>query len=373
MYVRLIHFSDTHLGHSDYSKIDPESGANVRENDIYDVFREIIDYILKTKPDLVIHAGDLFDSVRPSNRAISVAMEELSRLSKAQIPTVIIAGNHSTPRQKSTDSVFKTLRYFPHVYPIFGGMYETRKIGDCTVHALPHSYSDEDLQRDVKRLEVDKGSKFNIMVAHAAIRGVSEASWGEFKEQVIPKSSLLGSFDYIALGHYHRPLCVADNAHYCGSPERFRFSEIQNECGFLDVRLNPLSVKHVRTRAREMISLGPIDCRNLDASDIESRITDVVSSGIDGKIIKIVLDRIPRHVRSALDGRQIREIMSGSLHYEFEYKYAAEKGKTTSSRIGTMDEEFEDYVRNRGFAPQETEEILRLGREYLADVEEEHA
>ncbi len=371
--MRLVHFSDTHLGHSDYSKIDSESGVNVRENDIYAVFREIIDYILKTKPDLVIHAGDLFDSVRPSNRAISVAMEELSRLSKAQIPTVIIAGNHSTPRQKSTDSIFKTLRYFPYVYPVFGGTYETRKIGDCTIHALPHSYSDEDLQRDVERLEVDKGSKFNVMVAHAAIRGVSEASWGEFKEQVIPQSSLLGGFDYVALGHYHKPLRIADNAHYCGSPERFRFREIQNECGFLDVCLNPLSVKPVRTRAREMISLGPIDCRSLGASDIESRITDAASGGMDGKIVKIVLDGIPRHVRSALDGRRIREIMSGSLHYEFEYVYASEEGKMVSSRIGTMDEEFENYVRNCGLAQQEAEEILRLGREYLADAEEEHA
>lgn len=371
--MRLVHFSDTHLGHSDYNKIDPESGVNVRENDIYSVFREIIDHILKIKPDLVIHAGDLFDSVRPSNRAISVAMEELSRLSKAQIPTVIIAGNHSTPRQKSTDSVFKTLRYFPHVYPIFGGTYETRKIGDCTVHALPHSYSDEDLQRDVERLEADKGSKFNVMVAHAAIRGVSEASWGEFKEQVIPQSSLLGGFDYVALGHYHRSLCVADNAHYCGSPERFRFREIQNECGFLDVCLKPLSVKHVRTGAREMISVGPIDCKSLSASDIESRITDVASGGIDGKIIKIVLDGIPRHVRSALDGRRIREIMAGSLHYEFEYVYAVEEGKMISSRIGTVDEEFENYVRNHGFAPREAEEILRLGQEYLAGVEEKYA
>ena len=72
--MRIIHFSDTHLGHGDYSAIDQETGLNQREVDIYNVFREIIDYILESKPDLVIHAGDLFDMVRPSNKAISEAL-----------------------------------------------------------------------------------------------------------------------------------------------------------------------------------------------------------------------------------------------------------------------------------------------------------
>jgi len=76
--MKIVHFSDTHLGYSDYGRFDSESGINKRENDVYDVFKEIVDYIIKTKPDLVIHAGDLFDSIRPSNRAISVALEQIS-------------------------------------------------------------------------------------------------------------------------------------------------------------------------------------------------------------------------------------------------------------------------------------------------------
>jgi DNA repair protein SbcD/Mre11 len=139
--MKIVHFSDTHLGYSDYGKFDSESGINKRENDVYVVFKEIIDYIIKTKPDLVIHAGDLFDSIRPSNRAISVALEQLSRLSKEKIPTVIIAGNHSTPRQKSTDTIFKILQYFSDIHPVFGGKYEKLKIGQCTIHAIPHSRS----------------------------------------------------------------------------------------------------------------------------------------------------------------------------------------------------------------------------------------
>ena len=37
---------------------------------------------LKTKPDLIIHAGDLFDSVRPNNRAITFAIKQIIKTFK---------------------------------------------------------------------------------------------------------------------------------------------------------------------------------------------------------------------------------------------------------------------------------------------------
>ena len=87
--MRIIHFSDTHLGYSDYGRFDSSSGINQRELDTYSAFKEIINFIIETKPDLVVHAGDLFDSIRPSNKAISEALGQFSRLSKANIPTVV--------------------------------------------------------------------------------------------------------------------------------------------------------------------------------------------------------------------------------------------------------------------------------------------
>lgn len=371
--VRLVHLSDTHLGFADYGRVDSESGVNRREEDIYRVFEEVVDYAVRTRPDLVIHAGDLFDSVRPSNRAIKVAMEQLSRLSGERIPTVVIAGNHSTPRLRSTVSVFGMLQYFPHIHPVFGGRYERLRIGDCTVHAIPHTYSEEDLQESIGLLRPDAGSKFNVMVAHAVVSGIQEASWGEFKDQILPMRSLKSGFDYIALGHYHKYLKVRDNAYYCGAPERFRFKEAGYTSGFLDVRLDPLSVRHVRTGVRDMVSFEPIDCRDLSASEIADELEAVVSGGVEGKIIRVVLDNIPRHVRSALDLKRIRQAVSGSLHCEFEYNHVTDGGRAASSQIGSVGEEFENYVRNMELDRDAAEKILALGHGYLADVEERMA
>ena len=214
--MRVIHFSDTHLGHGDYAAIDPESELNQREADIYKVFHEIIDYIIESKPDLVIHAGDLFDNIRPPNKAISEALEQFARLSKAGIPTVIIAGNHSTPRQRSKETIFKILDYFDNIHPVYGGKYQKIIIGDCAVHAIPHTYSDQDLEENVQLAKPDKACKYNIMVTHGVIRDVKEASWGEFKEQTIPDSVLDANFDYIALGHLHSCQEISKNAYYSG-------------------------------------------------------------------------------------------------------------------------------------------------------------
>ncbi|MCE9653554.1 MAG: exonuclease SbcCD subunit D [Nitrosarchaeum sp.] len=370
--MKVIHFSDTHLGYSDYGKFDSVSGVNQRELDTYNAFKEIVDYIIKTKPDLVLHAGDLFDNIRPSNRAISEALEQFFRLSKANIPTVVIAGNHEAPRQKSTETIFKILKYFPNIYPVFNGQYEKLEIGKCAIHVIPHTYSDEDLQESVKKLKPDKKFEYNIVVAHTAIRGVQEASWGEYKEQTIPSDVLTSEFNYIALGHYHRFVKVKDNAYYCGSPERFSFNEVKDKKGFLEVELDDFSVTPIPINARNMIVFDPIDCSDLSASEIVQKLQSLLDGNVTGNIVKVIFDNIPRHVHSSLDFQKIREIVGDAIHYEPVYNWKLESGVTsTTSQIGTLNEEFETYLNKLNLPKEELVEIKTLGLEYLGRVIEE--
>lgn len=371
--MRIVHFSDTHLGYSDYGKFNSTTGINQRELDTYNVFKEIIDYIIKTKPDLVIHAGDLFDSIRPSNRAIYEALEQLSRLSKERIPTVVIAGNHSTPRQQSTDTIFKILKYFSEIYPVYSGKYSKIDIGECAIHALPHTYSDEDLKESVEKMKPDKNFKYNILVAHAAIRGVESASWGEFREQTLPQNVLTPDFDYIALGHYHRFLKIRDNAFYCGSPERFSFNEVNDKKGFLEIDLSGFNVKHIPTNAREMTILPPIDCSKLSSSEIMDTLEKTLERKIDGKIVKVIFNNIPHHVHSSLDFPRIRELVSGALHYEPVYNWKSEStlSSAITSQIGTLNEEFITFLKKIGLETKDFEEMKSLGLEYLGKSVEE--
>ena len=88
--MRIVHVADTHLGYSAYRRIcdddGPFRGLNQREVDTYLSFKTFVDRVLDLQPDVVLHSGDLFDSVRPSNRALGFALEQLVRLSDANIP-----------------------------------------------------------------------------------------------------------------------------------------------------------------------------------------------------------------------------------------------------------------------------------------------
>jgi len=67
--MKILHVADTHLGFSAYRTV-TEEGINQREMDVYNAFKQFVDYAIKSKPDLIIHAGDLFDSVRPNNSCL---------------------------------------------------------------------------------------------------------------------------------------------------------------------------------------------------------------------------------------------------------------------------------------------------------------
>lgn len=371
--MRIIHFSDTHLGHGDYNAIDPKTGLNQREGDIYKVFREIIDYIIDIKPDLAIHAGDLFDNVRPSNKAISEALEQFARLSKAKIPTVIIAGNHSTPRQRSKETIFKILDYFENIHPVYKGKYEKISIGNCAVHAIPHTYSDQDLVASINKAKPDKKFKYNILVTHGRIRDVKEASWGEFKEQTIPESIFTVGFDYIALGHIHSYNKISNNAYYCGSPERLSFNEASQEKCFLDVELETNSIKKIPTNTRNMKVFDSIDCSDMNPEQIMESIKTAVNEGIDDQIVSITLENIPRHIYSSLDHRKIHDMAKNATYFYpiFNLKDGETGEISSTSKIGTLDEEFEAFLTKKGWIGKEFAGLKSLGLEYLQRIREE--
>ena len=99
--MRIVHLSDTHLGYAAYGRVN-DRGLNQREEDVFAAFSRVVDATLEIHPDVVIHAGDLFDSVRPTNRAVSFAVEQILRLAKRGIPFVAISGNHETPKLRET-------------------------------------------------------------------------------------------------------------------------------------------------------------------------------------------------------------------------------------------------------------------------------
>ncbi|HEU4990688.1 MAG TPA: metallophosphoesterase, partial [Gemmatimonadaceae bacterium] len=64
--MRVVHLSDLHLGFRQYQRLTP-LGANQREADVALTFKRTVDRVIALHPDLVVIAGDVFHSVRPTN------------------------------------------------------------------------------------------------------------------------------------------------------------------------------------------------------------------------------------------------------------------------------------------------------------------
>src|SRR6059036_2714425 len=106
--MKLAHLADLHLGFRQYDRQTPR-GGNQREADVAEAFRRAVDDLLEQRPDLILFAGDVFHSVRPTNPAILFLFQQLHRLRVAlpETPIVLIAGNHDTPRSVETGTILK--------------------------------------------------------------------------------------------------------------------------------------------------------------------------------------------------------------------------------------------------------------------------
>jgi len=373
--MRILHLADTHLGYSAYRKT-TEEGINQREIDIYNAFIQCINYAVKRKPDLVLHAGDLFDSVRPTNRAITIAIQQILRLSKENIPFIVISGNHETPKLKETGNIFTIFEHLNHVYPIHNNRYETislqTKNETVKIHAIPQCQNSKEFDMNLKKITLDKNANYNLLLAHGAVAGIKEFKMNEFNELFIPVKNIQQNFDYIALGHYHMYTKLQENAFYAGSTECLSFTEAGNQKGFLEIDLGQkLKHKFISLNTRIMMDVPPLDCSTLNAEQIVKKIKEtILSIEPKDKIIRIRLENIPSHVQRGIDFHQLRLLSKTAVH--FEIKSTSMKTDEPSLAEGytmtSLADEFKKFL-NTQLLP-EKEMLLKLGLSYIHMIEE---
>jgi len=373
--MRILHLADTHLSYSAYRKT-TEEGINQREIDIYNAFIQCINYAVKRKPDLVLHAGDLFDSVRPTNRAITIAIQQILRLSKENIPFIVISGNHETPKLKETGNIFTIFEHLNHVYPIHNNRYENVSLQikneTVVIHAIPQCQNSKEFDSNFKKIAFDKKADYNILIAHGAVAGIKEFKMNEFNELFIPVKNIKQNFDYIALGHYHMYTKLQENTFYAGSTERLSFTEAGNQKGFLEIELGQkLKHKFIPVNTRIMIDVPPVDCSALNAVEIVKKTKEtILSIEPKDKIIRIRLENIPSHVQRGIDFHQLRTLSKAAVHFEIKSNSMKtdEPALVEGYKMTSLADEFEKFLNTLSFP--EKEMLLKLGLSYIHKIEE---
>jgi len=279
--VRILHTSDWHLGRSLYGK------------KRYDEFTAFLDWLIQTindkEIDVLLVAGDIFDTSTPSNKAQELYYKFLTQVSNTCCRhVVVIAGNHDSP---SFLNASKELLRVLNIY-VVGSMAEDLNDEVIVLHkdeqpeaiicAVPY-LRDKDIRTvepgetiDVKNTKLVEGLKKH----YADVCSIAEQKRTEFEnaghegipivgmghlftaggktidgdgvrelyvgslahvgEEVFPSS-----IDYLALGHLHVPQAVgsAEHIRYCGSPIPMGYGEATQEKKVVLIEFNKSTPK----------------------------------------------------------------------------------------------------------------------------------
>ena len=376
-FMKILHIADTHLGFSAYRKA-TKDGVNQREIDIYNSFEQVVDYAIHEQVDLILHAGDLFDTVRPTNRAITVALQQILRLSTHKIPIVIIAGNHEQPKLQETGHIFSVFDHLDHVYPVYHENYElhrfTIKDEIVCIHALPQVNIGDKFQTQLEEISPEKDADYNILLVHGTVQGIKEFSMNEFNELLIPRRFLSSIFDYAALGHYHKYTRITDTAYYAGSTDALTFADAGEQKGFIELTAENHSIRteFKALSIRPVVDAQTIFCEDLSVEEIMQRIlTTILKINPVGKIFRISLKNISLHQYRNLDFRSIRQHAEGSIHYELKVLFS--DGETSAGghqeKIDSLTKEYKRFLDDKEI--KEKKMLLEKGLTYLEKIEQE--
>ncbi|WP_329243133.1 exonuclease SbcCD subunit D [Actinoallomurus sp. NBC_01490] len=272
--MKLLHTSDWHLGKAVY-------GNHDRYADFQAVLSEIGDVARDTRPDLILHTGDLFDRAQPAAPYLALGVRALLDLAKVA-PTVVVRGNHDSEAMlRSFDLLVNELaaaqgspgrlRFITAATtPANGGPLDLPASGGQRIRlaALPFVhrnravegfdlpeqasviYADHlrDIQRELGR-SLWEGSERDrdvlVFAAHLYVEGAL-LSWSERPLDVTDDyacyADALPEVAYCALGHIHKPQQISRagvTARYAGSPLQLDFGEEGETKSVVLIEANP--------------------------------------------------------------------------------------------------------------------------------------
>jgi exonuclease SbcD len=287
--VKVLHLSDIHMGSGfSHGRINPETGLNSRLEDFVQTLKLCIDRALAEPVDLVLFGGDAFPDATPPPYIHQAFASQFRRLADAEIPTVLLVGNHDQHSQGQGGASLCIYRTLGVPGFVVGDCLETHHLqtraGMVQVITLPwltrstlltrpdaeglsmgevnHLLSDRlrvALEGEIRQLDPNLPT---VLLAHAMIDTAmvgAERFLAVGKGFTLPMSLLARPcFDYVALGHVHRHqvLCEQPPIVYPGSIERVDFSEEKEDKGYVMVELQrgttrfefcPLPVRPFRT------------------------------------------------------------------------------------------------------------------------------
>ena len=255
--MKFLHTADLHIGKS------------ICEHSMLDEQRHILASILEAvrgeKPDALLIAGDVYDKSVPSAEAVAVLDDFLVRLSETGTKVFVLSGNHDSAERIAFGGRLMENRGV-HMSPVYSGEFAPVTLQDefgevdvwmlpfvrpATVRACLGSDEERDQVTDytsamrmaIAQMHFTEGRR-NVLLAHQFVTGAersdSEENVGGLDNV---DASVFDGFDYVALGHIHKPQDVAKDAvgngrvRYSGTTLKYSLSEANHKKSLTVVEL----------------------------------------------------------------------------------------------------------------------------------------
>jgi DNA repair protein SbcD/Mre11 len=368
--MRILHTSDWHVG-----KV-------LKGQDRYDEHVAVLGSIVRSARDedvdLVLVAGDLFETAAPTAKSQGLVMRTLLALREDGREVVVIAGNHDN--QSLIEAVYRPVlgEIGMHVLglpkrPAAGGTISlrTRAGADVKVAALPflshryavraaevlfHEFAEHALDYarrvgEIVRLLTEgfSADTVNVIMAHGTLlggrRGGGERDVQTTLDYELPASMFPASAHYAALGHLHRQQEIPGPCpiFYSGSPLPIDFGEEANDPVALIVTAEP----GIRADARVVPVSGARRLKTLRGT-LDQVITEGEQAG--DAYLRVVL---AESARAGL-GDLVREKLPGTLEVLLDDAHRPRPGGDSGgrpSRAGRSPMElFGDYLAEQSVA-----------------------
>ncbi|HLJ31629.1 MAG TPA: exonuclease subunit SbcD [Candidatus Babeliales bacterium] len=265
--IQFIHTADIHFGMENYGKIDAATGIHTRLLDFEKALNQCIDVAIEKNIDFFLFAGDAYKTHHPSQTQQKLLFKCFLRLYKANIPIVIVIGNHDHPLSFGKAHALDMLGEIPlegfHVFSKPGSLVLNTKNGPITIVGVPwptrntiaiadkhfdksNAQLTEYISKAVAHIIGDFAQKIDptipaVLASHITVStGIFSGSekraiYGN-DPMLLPSQLALKPFDYVALGHLHRHQNLNESGYpavvYSGSIERIDFGERKEEKGF---------------------------------------------------------------------------------------------------------------------------------------------
>ena len=409
--LKILHFADAHIDMANYGHHDPVSGMPARIMDFLKSLDEIIDQAISQKVDLVLFAGDAYKDRNPTPTFQREWGKRIMRLSRANIPTILVVGNHdSSPAlgRANTLDPFQTLEV-PYVWVIDKPQFLTSSdlwglpVQILALPWIPRSslianlgLSNVDLKDINEQIEerliflvrnwLDRADPNlpSILTAHATVQG---AKFGAERSIMLGNDfTLSGSLlrdprlDYVGLGHIHLAQNLNENYHppivYPGSIERVDFGEARDKKYYV---IAEIERGHAQVHWCELKQIRPfidLTCRLDDPKNVESIIYETLPppEKLENAIVRLVIE-YPLNQEALINDNAIRQYASGAFEFQLIKRplHALRSRLPDNQAINNLPpiELLEIFLRTNQSNEEEVKELTQLAEEIFKIPEED--